>query len=79
MLWVTVRSEPPRERTIEGWKRGDEVIWRRAKSGWGRTGSERVRAVVERVTAARVRIRLLTGIGGSLTALVRADRLERAS
>lgn len=59
-------------------KVGDEVIWTRARSTWGRIGSERIHGVVEGVTPKRVRIRLSHGIINSLTALVSPERLRKA-
>jgi hypothetical protein len=57
-------------------KKGDRVVYSRTVSNWSRIGVEQVHGIVLGATNKRVRIKLLTGIKGSLTALVNPDRLR---
>ena len=58
---------------------GDRVIWERSKSNWSRISTERVQGEVIAILPHRVRIRLLSGIKNSLTALVDPNRLRHSA
>lgn len=62
---------------MSAFKVGDKVVWRRSASSWSRIWSEDVGGIVIAVHPHRVRIKLMNGIKGRLSALVDPARLRK--
>lgn len=71
------REKMETQHTPGPWNVGDAVIWRRARSNWSRIGTEIVHGIVIEILPRKVRIKLVSNIKNSLTALVDPAKLEK--